>query len=82
MRHERLTKESIERAVACLPAEDRPRHTAILEYRNGLPVDQACRFCGATLHVEGDPPYPAECCWWTVTCPCGRSNSMLEINPA
>ena len=82
MRHEALTKQDIERIVATLPAEHRAGHVAILEYQNGLPVDETCRFCGALLTVEGDPPYPAECCWWTVSCPCGRSNSILEINPA
>jgi len=49
-----------------LPAHAKPSYVAMCEYVRGLPVDQACPYCGGAISVESRGAA------WLLDCPCGQ----------
>ncbi len=70
-----MTRQEIEEEVTALtagrpaPAHARPSFIALLQYKNGLEIDQVCPYCDQMLRV-GDLGSA-----WKVRCPCGRSDN-------
>jgi hypothetical protein len=49
----------------------KPIMMALMEYQNGLSVDQCCLICGGPLEIIDHGTI------WTVKCPCGKSTSTF-----
>jgi hypothetical protein len=70
-----ITKEQIEQDASALmegrsvAEHARPSFVALLEYKNGIPIDQVCPYCRDLLWVEDHVTA------WTINCPCGRSKN-------
>lgn len=70
-----MTREQIEQeASASMEGRSAAVHArssfvALVEYKNGMPIDQVCPYCSELLWIEDRKTA------WIINCPCGKSKN-------